>query len=74
MVEIPSPTLGEKELSLFLVREMSRLGYAVVRQAIGNVIGTLGKGSPHLLLCGHMDTVSTQMPVKIVDDVLRTLN
>lgn len=70
MVEIPSPSLGEEELSLFLEGEMSRLGYAVARDSVGNVIGSLGGGSPSLLLCGHMDTVATQIPVKVEDGKL----
>jgi len=33
----------------------------------GNVIATKGNGEPKILLCGHMDTVPGQIPVRIED-------
>jgi [amino group carrier protein]-lysine/ornithine hydrolase len=32
---------------------------------VGNVIATKGHGEPKILLCGHMDTVPGQIPVRI---------
>ena len=44
---------------------MRALGFNHVRSdAAGNAIGEVGSGSPHLLLCGHMDTVPGFIPVR----------
>jgi [amino group carrier protein]-lysine/ornithine hydrolase len=34
---------------------------------VGNVLATKGSGEPKILLCGHMDTVPGQIPVRIQD-------
>ena len=44
---------------------MSRMGFEVGRDAIGNVIGVVGLGEPVILLCGHMDTVPGHVPLRI---------
>ncbi len=57
-VKIYSPTKEEESLSQYLMDQMRRLGYRNVRtDDAKNAIGELGSGHPHVLLCGHMDTV-----------------
>ncbi len=57
-LKVYSPSTKEARLSALLQRRMSSLGFRNVRtDAAGNAIGEIGSGRPHLLLCGHMDTV-----------------
>jgi LysW-gamma-L-lysine carboxypeptidase len=70
MVEIASPSRDEEELAIYLAHVMSTMGYTVKRDSAGNVIGEIGHGSPRVLLCGHMDTVPTMIPVKVEEGVL----
>ncbi|MBS7654215.1 M20/M25/M40 family metallo-hydrolase [Candidatus Bathyarchaeota archaeon] len=68
MLEIYSPSGKEKELASFLVAEFKDLGFDKVwRDKVGNIYGKIGGGPPGVLLCGHMDTVPGQIPVKIED-------
>jgi LysW-gamma-L-lysine carboxypeptidase len=44
---------------------MRELGFTRVRtDEAGNAIGEVGSGHPHVLLCGHMDTVPGRLTVK----------
>jgi LysW-gamma-L-lysine carboxypeptidase len=70
MVKIYSPSGKEEEISLFLADEMKKLGFRVHRDKVGNVIGEIGEGSPVILLCGHMDTVEGEIPVRFEDGQL----
>ena len=70
MVKIYSPSGKEEEISLFLVDEMTKLGFRVHRDKVGNVIGEVGEGSPVILLCGHMDTVEGVIQVRVEDGQL----
>jgi len=70
MVKIYSPSGKEEEISLFLVDEMTKLGFRVHMDKVGNVIGEVGEGSPVILLCGHMDTVEGVIPVRVEDGQL----
>ncbi|MCX8176752.1 MAG: M20/M25/M40 family metallo-hydrolase [Candidatus Bathyarchaeota archaeon] len=65
MLDIYSPSGKEKEISQFLYEEMRRHGFKVRQDNVGNVIGEAGRGSPVILLCGHMDTVTGFIPVRI---------
>jgi len=66
MLEIYSPSGKEKELAHFLEEKMVNLGFKNVRlDKAGNVFGEVGRGSPTILLCGHMDTVPGRLPVKV---------
>ncbi|MDA4135768.1 MAG: M20/M25/M40 family metallo-hydrolase [Thaumarchaeota archaeon] len=57
-LKVYSPSTKEGRLSGMLQKRMRALGFANVRTDVaGNAIGEVGSGSPHLLLCGHMDTV-----------------
>jgi len=65
MLEIYSPSGKEEELSNFLLAELKRQGFNSRRDDVGNVIGDYGKGSPTILLCGHMDTVPGNSEIKV---------
>lgn len=65
MIEIPSPSGGEQELATYLAGEMARLGLASEVDGAGNAVGRGGRGDgPLILLLGHLDTVSSQIPVR----------
>ncbi|MEM3161708.1 MAG: M20/M25/M40 family metallo-hydrolase [Candidatus Bathyarchaeia archaeon] len=68
MLDIYSPSGKEQEISRLLYEEMQKHGFKVRRDDVGNVIGEAGKGSPVILLCGHMDTVAGFIPVRIEGD------
>jgi LysW-gamma-L-lysine carboxypeptidase len=70
MIKIYSPSGNEEEISRFLADEMKKLGFRVHRDKVGNVIGEVGEGSPVVLLCGHMDTVEGEIPVRVEDGQL----
>ncbi len=64
-LRIYSPTTEEAEFASFLSDRMEDLGYSRVRvDRAGNALGEIGKGPTKLLLCGHMDTVPGELPVK----------
>jgi len=65
LLGIYSPSGKEEDISNFLVKEMETLGFRVRKDAIGNVIGEIGKGEPTILLCGHMDTVAGIIPLRV---------
>ena len=64
MLELYSPSRHEAELSAFLAKTMEALGFETRRDGVGNVIGEFGEGKPIILLCGHMDTVTGELPVR----------
>ena len=70
MLKIYSPSGKEKKISLLLLNELEKIGFRVHRDKVGNVIGEIGEGSPIVLLCGHMDTVEGEIPVKLEDGKL----
>ena len=71
MLEIYSPSGKEKKLALFLKDKLSNLGFRNVRlDDVGNVYGEVGRGSPVILFCGHMDTVPGWIPVRLEDGKL----
>lgn len=65
LLGIYSPSGKEQDIANFLALEMKRMGFEVGIDAIGNVIGVIGKGKPVILLCGHMDTVSGHIPLRV---------
>jgi [amino group carrier protein]-lysine/ornithine hydrolase len=68
MLEIPSPSYGEARLAAFLVDAMSELGFTAYVDEAGNAVGELDRGEgPTLMLLGHMDTISGQIPVSCDD-------
>ena len=64
---IYSPSRSESALaSLIKERCISDLGFEnVTIDSVGNIIATKGIGDPQILLCGHMDTVPGQIPIRI---------
>ena len=67
-LRVYSPSTQEAKLSKLLQQRMRQLGFRDVRtDRGGNAIGVIGsreKGTPHLLLCGHMDTIPGMLKVR----------
>lgn len=64
-------SVSEKEakLSKLLRERMRQRGFKRIRtDKAGNAIGEMGSGHPHVLFCGHMDTVPGFLKVKVVGD------
>jgi [amino group carrier protein]-lysine/ornithine hydrolase len=70
IVNMYSPTGNESKVSLYLKNAMYNLGYSASIDSVGNCIGRLGHGRPTVLLCGHMDTVTPELPIRIDSEVL----
>ncbi len=68
LLGIYSPSGKENYIANFLAEEMKKLGFQVSLDRIGNVIGVVGDGEPTIFLCGHMDTVAGQLPLRIEED------
>lgn len=66
-LKIYTPSEKEGPLASFLQRQMrDEFGFRNTRiDSAGNVLGETGEGSTHVLLCGHMDTVPGELPVKL---------
>jgi putative selenium metabolism hydrolase len=62
LVRAESPSAQERAVAEQVEAEMRRLGYEVRRDELGNVVGTIGEGSPCVLLDAHMDTVGVTDP------------
>jgi LysW-gamma-L-lysine carboxypeptidase len=65
LLGIYSPSGKEEAIGNFLAEEMSKMGFQVGKDGIGNVIGVVGEGEPVILLCGHMDTVAGHLPLRV---------
>ena len=70
MLEYYSPSGSEAVLANFLREEMQARGLESTIDDAGNVIGVLGDEGPRILLCGHMDTVTGRLPVRLEGDLL----
>ena len=58
LVRTPSPSTQEGEVAALLAEEMREVGFEVVVDRMGNVIGRIGRnGGKKLFYDGHMDTV-----------------
>jgi LysW-gamma-L-lysine carboxypeptidase len=68
LLGIYSPSGKEEAIGNFLAEEMTKLGFQVGKDGIGNVIGVVGEGEPVILLCGHMDTVTGHIPLRVEQD------
>jgi LysW-gamma-L-lysine carboxypeptidase len=64
---IYTPSRSEAQLANLIKQKcLDDLGFERVSiYSVGNVIATKGSGDPKILLCGHMDTVPGQIPVRI---------
>ncbi|MHA1238887.1 MAG: M20/M25/M40 family metallo-hydrolase [Candidatus Odinarchaeia archaeon] len=67
MISIYSPHGHEEAMTAFLKDSMQKMGFKVSVSEVGNVIGEVGNGAPIILLCGHMDTIEGELPVKRED-------
>ncbi len=65
MLEIYSPSGSEAPLASFLSQEMAANGFATRLDDAGNVLGRIGQAGPRILLCGHLDTVPGETPVRV---------
>jgi LysW-gamma-L-lysine carboxypeptidase len=65
LLGIYSPSGKEEAIGNFLAEEMTKMGFQVGKDGIGNVIGVVGEGEPVILLCGHMDTVAGHLPLRV---------
>ncbi len=64
-----SVSTKEEKLSKLLRERMRQMGFKNVRtDRAGNAIGEVGSGHPHVLLCGHMDTVPGFIKVRVEGD------
>jgi len=65
-LRIYSPTGKEQKLASYICRQMKNFGYRRVRiDRAGNATGEIGRGKRKLLLCGHMDTIPGELPVRV---------
>ena len=65
MLEIRSPSYAEEELAVYLAEVMNSLGFAAYVDGVGNVVGSIGRGTgPTIMLLGHMDTVAGDVAVR----------
>jgi LysW-gamma-L-lysine carboxypeptidase len=66
-----TPSLAEKPMAEFLADKCDDLGFENIHtDEVGNLIATIGSGSPRILLCGHMDTVPGKIKVRKEGDYL----
>lgn len=66
-----TPSLAEKPMAEFLADKCDDLGFEDIRMdEVGNIIATKGTGRPHVMLCGHMDTVPGKIRVRREGDML----
>ncbi len=70
MLETYSPSGSEQNLADLLHEQMASHGFKSRKDSVGNVIGEFGNEGPRILLCGHMDTVPGEIPVRIEGDLL----
>ena len=66
LVSIPSLSGEEDAAGEYLVEQMAALGFQACRDAVGNVVGTIGdpEAALEIMLLGHMDTVPIDLPVR----------
>lgn len=71
-LETYTPSRSEGVLANLIKEKcVNDLGFEQVHiDSVGNVIAVKGSGEPRILLCGHMDTVPGQVPVRIEDGYL----
>ena len=71
LVQHYSPS-GEETPSVdYLIGRMKDLGFTkAYKDEVGNAIGVMGEGEKQIVLLGHIDTVTGEIPVRIEDDIL----
>ncbi|MBO0888960.1 M20/M25/M40 family metallo-hydrolase [Candidatus Bathyarchaeota archaeon] len=70
MLETYSQSGSEAGMADLVKRELQSLGMNPRIDSAGNVLALLGREGPEILLCGHMDTVPGEIPVKLQDGFL----
>ena len=70
MLEIESPSGGERPVAEYLCAEMARRGLRAHLDAAGNAVGEVGEAGPLVVLLGHMDTAPGRVPVRREGDLL----
>lgn len=64
IVQINSPSGEEKEMSIYLKKWFDSVGFSVKEDKVGNLLASVQRGNPKLLLCAHMDTVMPGRSIK----------
>lgn len=67
LVRCPSVSGEEAAAAALLLEEMSKRGFRVYQDEVGNAIGVIGNGGFAVYLVGHIDTVSGKIPVRLED-------
>ena len=70
MLDTYSPSGSEKQLASLLHTHLTSHGFKTGNDAVGNLIGEFGTDGPSILLCGHMDTVPGEIPVRQEGDFI----
>ena len=65
-----SPSGSEQSVANILKEELTSKGLPAQIDRVGNVISEIGTGPVSVLLCGHMDTVPGELPVKVEGDII----
>jgi LysW-gamma-L-lysine carboxypeptidase len=63
LVSIPSPSRQEAEASAWLTSWMTAHGFDACVDEVGNAVGRQGVGPRRIVLLGHIDTFSGDLPV-----------
>ncbi len=68
-LQLYTPSRSEASLANMLKETcVNELGFEQAHiDSVGNVIAIKGAGDPKIMLCGHMDTVPGEIPVKVKD-------
>ena len=64
-VQIQSHSTQEADVSRYLVRWMHKRGFKAEMDGAGNAVGSRGTGTKEIVLLGHIDTVTGEIPVRI---------
>ncbi|NTW01862.1 MAG: [LysW]-lysine hydrolase [Oscillochloris sp.] len=70
LLRIPSLSGQEGEAAAFLVEQMLSFGWDAWVDPSGSAVGQLGESGPLVVLLGHIDTVSGEVPVRVEGDRL----
>ena len=70
LVSIASPSTQEARASAYLAAWMNAHGFAAHVDEAGNAVGSRGNGPLEILLLGHIDTFSGEVPVRREGDIL----
>lgn len=72
MLKFYTPSRREEKLSHYIAQRMNEFGFSnVYIDQVNNVIGSIGEGSPKILLCGHLDTVPGYLKVQVNDKIVK---